>query len=518
MNKEQEMKCAMIACAGFLAVCIATWLYFLFNYNINANNALLIEFARRMVEGGKFGLDYIDTNPPYNIFLYAPVVWLSYLGIPIYYGVTIYTFGLLAVSCFLSWKILKNFSFLNLCDCQVFIGAFAIASISMCTIFFGERDQIILFGLLPFVLTQYAFNTNTKLDQKLSIPSLLFGAGLILIKPHYGLVPTLMIGARLYTQRKISSFLKSDFIILSLAVIGYIIMNITLFPTYWSEILPYLRKGYIFIAATDNMFSVRFLILAGITAAMFWASLDQRDKNRKNFQLMLSTLLAGLLIAYYTQYKGFYYHLLPAMIFGFAAVSFMLLPRKNFPGKTIFWLAIGTLFLMSNFPPKPRFPTHSQYVQLPLSAALSECDKPCTFLIDNQAIFGTFETSAYTNAIYGSRFSSFWFETDFACGQNMEFFDQYAAMVAEDFKRMKPQIVILYRDSDACPDGQAPIPFEEVFAKNNDFKNEWALYSKQAPLTFNRRVYFGSTTTDFDYPMEFDIFRRTDRQFAENAR
>ena len=135
---------ALMACAALLAGCALIWLTMLFTYSINADNAVLTEFARRMLAGGSYGIDYIDTNPPYNIFLYVPVVLLSYIGIPVYHGIIIFTLALLALSCWLSWRILKAFEFISQEERIVFLGAFVLSAIAMGHIAFGERDQMTL--------------------------------------------------------------------------------------------------------------------------------------------------------------------------------------------------------------------------------------------------------------------------------------------------------------------------------------------------------------------------------------
>ena len=53
-----------------------------------------------------------------------------------------------------------------------------------------------------------------------------------------------------------------------------------------------------------------------------------------------------------------------------------------------------------------------------------------------------------------------------------------------------------------------PEKFETLFSKNAAFAKEWQNYRFDKALTFNRRVYFGNTSLDFDMPMDFDIYKR----------
>lgn len=500
---------ALMACAALLAGCALIWLTMLFTYSINADNAVLIEFARRMLAGGSYGIDYIDTNPPYNIFLYVPVVLLSYIGIPVYHGIIIFTLALLALSCWLSWRILKAFDFISQEERIVFLGAFVLSAIAMGHIAFGERDQIILFAVLPMILAQFAINSDIKIPRGVTITSTIFGAALILIKPHYGLMPTLMIAARLLSKQNVKSLLKPDFIILALSVIFYAALNFVFYKSYWTDILPYLYNAYLFFPAVDNIYTLYFKIAAAGCAGLFWLSFQPAQKEKKYFLLMLTVATISLLVAYMVQYKGFYYHLLPALSLGVASLALMVLPQKTPQGKSVYALCLCAVLLMANFPPKLKYPSHEDYKSLPFVKSIEGCTEPCNMLINGQTLSGPFETSAYTGAFQSTRFSSIWFEAEFACGEQMDYFDTYSTMLAEDFARYKPQVVMLFRDHEKCFGKDIkPKKFEKLFSKNPAFSKEWQNYHFDHALTFNRRVYFGNTSLDFDMPMDFDIYKR----------
>jgi hypothetical protein len=469
---------ALIACTALLAGCALLWIAMLFTYSINADNAVLIEFARRAMAGGQYGADYIDVNPPYNVFLYVPVVLMSYIGIPVYHGVILFTLALLALSCFLSWRILERFVFLSREEVITFIGAFVLSAIAMGHIAFGERDQIIGFAILPMILAQFAINSNIKNSKPVTIISMIFGAALILIKPHYGLMPSLMIAVRLITKPSISSLLKADFLVLALCVVGYGALNFVFYKDYWTDILPYLYNAYLFFPAVDNIYTLYFKIAAVGCAGLFWLSFQPQQKEKKYFMLMLTCTIFCLLVAYVVQYKGFYYHLLPAMSLAVAALALMALPQKPLPGKAVYALALCAVLLMGNFTPKFKYPSHSEYTSLPLAQAIKDCPEPCNILIDGQTLSGPFENSAYMRTFQSTRFATLWFEAEFSCGEQMEFFDRYSTMLAEDFARYKPEIVMLFRDPDKCfGKDMKPEKFEKLFSKNPQFAKEWQNYS-----------------------------------------
>lgn len=503
MSQTFKAKAAISTAAILIAAAGAYWLYYLFTYQINADNAVLGEFAMRIIGGGRYGFDFIDTNPPYNIYLYVPVALLASIGIPLYHGMTLYGLAALTLSSALTWNILKHFTFITAPERITFLTAYIIANLAMSSIFFAERDLLIFNALLPFVLSQFALNNNIKIGKAVQIIALIFGAALIMIKPHYGLMPALMIGARLTSKPKLSSLLKPDFFALAAAVLIYTGINALFFASYWREIFPYLSETYLFHKAAALLipfFRITTLAVIGILSAAFFYA----DTRKKSFILMLGTFIASLMAAYLAQYKGFFYHLLPAMMLAFATASMMIWPKK--PAAA---LTLGTLLLLWFFPARPNFPTHQNYADLPLAQALNDCEKPCTFLLDNELLFGAWETALYTGSTNATRFSSFWFEPQLACSKNLDHFDQYSQKIAEDVARYKPQVIILHRDLENCA-GQdhPPEPFETLFSKNAAFKTEWARYRFDHTLELNRRLYFGDTTMDKDHIMRFDIFRR----------
>lgn len=521
MNSEtrgSEVRNNPLAAAAliFTALCVSAWLFFLLRYSINPDNAVLTEFARRALLGGQFGIDYADTNPPYNIFLYAPPALLSLAGLPAQCGIALYGLALLGLGIFLCAKLLRTFEFLSPPDRAIFLGAFAMAALAMSGPAFAERDHLIIFGLTPFLLAQFAFAENIKTPKTATLASLIFGAALVLVKPHYGLAPAAMIAWRAAKSKSLSQILRPDTLILSIAVLSYAALNAVFFKSYWTDFLPYLGKNYIFAGLGGPLISLQAKILIGGMATLAYLSRMLGDTPKRRLLTALAAASACMFVAYLAQYKGLPYQLIPALILCFTALCLALAPAKSFPAKTPATLAMAALFLMTIFPPKPSFPTHEQYKNLPLSAALKDCKTPCTFLIDGPSLFGTFETATYNGGFNATRFSTFWFETDLACGRNIAELTPYARMVGEDLARHKPEILILYRDENPCappadPNEASPMPkpFGQAFAVDGTFSAEWKNYRFERSITLNRRDYFRGTPLDYDHDLTYDIFRRS---------
>ncbi len=543
-----------VSCYLGFFVCFAVWALYQVQYSHNPDAAVLGEFARRMVAGGTLGLDYIDTNPPFSIVLYTPAAAFSALtGLPLYHALTGYFFFLLILSVFLSWKILERFSFLRRDEKTVFVLSFAAAALAMASIFFGERDHIILLGLVPLLLAQFALNENIPLPRCIAYPAMLFGALAILIKPHYGLMPTLMIAWRVLERRDVGALellqksktcfpresgglqvlenkgsrlrgkcsfwlfrtfatgllVKPDFIIMAAAVLFYIALNAAFFSVYWTEALPDILDSYVAKIAALTMFSTRFKVLVFLNVLCLTLFYDCKNNTKKKFFLMLSVAESCLLIAYFTQYKGYFYHLVPALILSFTIMAAFAASLIREDRRAICALFPALAFLIVFFPVRPHYPTHAEYKALPLGEALNDCPQPCSFFVSNDYNYMTYETGLYKNAFHASRFPTLWFEPDISCaglGPGDARYDKYAAMVGEDFARHRPSVVALLKTSDICPDGrEIPFDFAGFFAGDKVFAREWKNYEFAYTLTFDRALYFPDTDSHI---MAFDMYRR----------
>jgi hypothetical protein len=349
-------------------------------------------------------------------------------------------------------------------------------------------------------------------------PAILFGAIMILVKPHYMLMPLLMIGWRFLKGRDMRALLQPepDMIIILATAMVYAALCVTVFSGYINVILPDALEFY----SARRSLNLPWLATGLAAMALFaGATAKLEDEGRQRFLIMLGCATACLIAAYVAQGKGLYYQALPMLIVlgtTFAALGLFFFTMAR--DRLLFIVAL-VIALMALFPVKPAFPMHRDYPNLPLSKMLADCKQPCSFFVSNDYAFMSYETAMYTHGFFASRFPSLWFEPPLNCAiqahENTPAtdaqFTKYAGMVAEDFARWKPSIVALYKGDDICPDGRkVPFDFIGFFSHDPRFAQEWKHYRPDKPLDFNRRVYFRDTTADHDYPMHFDVYKRTD--------
>jgi hypothetical protein len=506
-------KCLLSGFAWAVALAvIAFGLYFQFQYSINADNAALLEFARRLLTGGASGIDFYDPNPPLSVLIYVPAVLLAQItGLAAWHSLTLYVLALSILAAALSWAILRRFDFLEKGEASLITAIFLIGSVFISNIFFAERDHIIAIGLFPLLLAQFAINKDYKIPGAILYPALILGALAVLIKPHYGLMPVLMIAHRALHEKSLKSVFKADFMVLAIATLAYATICLIFFRDFVINQLPDAMRFYAQLSSPEALKTL--LIPAATTAALLLAATFLCPRGpKRDFILMLDVAALCLIIAFAAQLKGFYYHLIPAILFlALSATALTSHLAKNYRPILIAWLPLLLLVLT---PVRPAYPTHAEYKTLPLAKILSGCDQPCSFLIVNDHAYMAYETALYTNSLHASRFISLWFEPMLACGtaapEDLDrLYAKYAAMVTEDLERYKPSILLITKAPDTCPDGSTlPFDFGQFFGNYPAFAAEWQNYRFDQQIEFDRALYFAGTSADKSHMMNFDIYRR----------
>ena len=223
---------------------------------------------------------------------------------------------------------------------------------------------------------------------------------------------------------------------------------------------------------------------------------------------LLILLYAGALLClvpYAVQMKGFYYQLIPALIFFFCAFalslhSYVRFYLKNAKNLTLILTAVIFILAYVDRPLLLAYPKHGDYKNMPLSQEIAKCPKPCPYFIFNNSIEILHPTAFYDGQENASRFPTYWFlpylvqeqyKLDRGIPSSLSPEDiehyrkKYGAMTAEDWRRFKPRMLIIgqYR---LTPD-EKNFDFPAFLSASPTFKEQWAKYRKDRTVTINRR-------------------------------
>jgi hypothetical protein len=497
----------MLTFAPVLAAFVP-WLFAQMNTSLNTNHAWLTICAERLLDGGRQLTDFYEPNPPLSILLYVPGVLLSRLtGIPVYYMPYLTGLAALGLSTLAVYFLLRKWPLVEGQALTVFIGAYLLAGTVLASrMFFAERDEFTVWGLMPFLIAQLAITRGAALPRRLTWAVLIPGAACILIKPHYVLLPAALILHRMITQRKFFPVQRdADFIALAGASAIYALLVALFFRDYVSFILPDFLKLYIPVHRRAVTLK-KTLRGAGLLAALLAGAAFPltEDIKRAVRQCAAAAALCGVL--FMLQGKGNYYQEIPFMVFIFCGAALLLYEIGCRAGRSPFCSAFVTLSLLAVFacaetPVRSGFPTHEDYKKLKLTQLAAQVPRGGSFFVFSEGMEMIHQASIYGGAVHASRFPDLWWLDGLTRGWGSAGKSaRYAGYVAEDIERYKPQVMAI--------DGAYFGLISWLDRYSPSFRAEMTHYRKDGQLVDNRRDYFRGTALDYDHVIVYDIYRR----------
>ncbi len=432
-------------------------------YLVNGNISWLLISAERFLSGGSYLHDFYETNPPLSVLIYTPhVIFAQIANIPLTSASYILTLALTLFSAGIVYGIIRSFPDMSTEQRATFSIAYILSMTLATTVFFSEREHIMMLGLVPFMLLLYANTYKIPVSQALKIPVFIIGTLCILIKPHYGILPAILFLHRIVYQKRFHIYRDIDFSILVIGTILYVITVLTLFPDYVNTILPDALSLY----DADKDFPGSWNAIRRyfpVYIVLYFMEYTGRDlkKTQKRLLMFLYTCCILCLIPYWTQMKGYYNHIIP--LNGFFIIAFALslsfraehMIQKLRPLHIAAPILIISTIVSMTMPLTREFPKKQEIPDLPLGKFLTEkCPAPCNFLTFHSDIEILNPTAAYMDGYtHISRFPTLWFIPKILTGLQSKDTEErkhyqalqkkYATYFTEDLKRHKPAIILI---------------------------------------------------------------------------
>lgn len=321
--------------------------------------------ARRWLAGAQlYGLEVFDSNPPLIVWLSAVPILLDHaLHLSTTFTAKLLVTLLETVTSLLSLYFLRR---ARTNTCRYEIPALLFAAIVLFYVVpardFGQRDQILAFLILPYVLAA-AISVRTHSLTLMRCLAGILAATAICLKPHQALIPIaieltlLFIPSVLMSSEhpdqqnplpaisRLRNLFRPETIFIVILGAAYLSAIHRLTPLYFTIALPILRDTYWAIGHLSipalALEAIELLLLAAVSIGLSVAY-----KFRSTIVLLLQTAAIAATIAYFIQGTGWYYQQLPAIdLFGAAlTLQFLdLVAQKAFAIPRWFPSATATL-------------------------------------------------------------------------------------------------------------------------------------------------------------------------------
>lgn len=529
IDTHSKMFSALVWMAALLT--LGPWVFIQAHAMISGNVAWLLIAAERLLHGIPLSEGTYETNPPLSIIIYMPAVIFSHLtGLPLPIGTSLSIFTLIVLSTIAVSRILSIFPSLNVNEKHaVLFGYLSSVTILTTTIYFADREHLIILALFPFILCQYALTEKIPLSKILLYTVTFCGTIAVLIKPHYGLLPAVMLAHRAIKQKRLSIIFDLDFVFLAIGTLFYIATIFVLFPDYPYVILPDALDLYIVhkdVPMTMRFFQPLFMGTLALLAAEFFLEDIDRGKRRFAIFFYLCTLLA--LVPMLIQMKGYYNHLIPAFAFFAAGASLSVLMRlERFMDRCNLLYLLSPVIILAiaqiAMPPSKNWPEHKDVAGMSVARLLKDqCEQPCTFFAFHNDIEIMNPTAVYMDYTHGSRFPTYWFvprivgqlemiekgePTALSKERLLALKEKYSLLAAQDLEHFRPSIILIGTNIKAFNDED--FDFAGFFTKNRTYRDEFfANYRKSGTFDLDRAEYFRGTNLDESYILTYDVYTR----------
>lgn len=494
------------------------WAHGLLRTPLHSDLVWLYEAFARWVGGGSMSQTIFEPNPPLSLFTYAlPYALSSLTGIEAHYSIFIFVMTVLALSALASGYAVMKIARGDQTATVLIVSAIILSQTLMTNALYGERDHLVALGLIPFVLFQYGLNRGFNIPARWLWPVFMIGALLILLKPHHGLIPFLLVLDGIRRNKSLRGLLRADTVSLTVAVLSYAALLYFVFPDYMTIIFPDVWQLYL-SQREEGLFKIAGLLCVPAGIILFLAIRLRYRIRHADLAILLAAAALLSLVPYYVQGKGFYYHLFPVTGFFVPALSLLLSEWLAYESKhraVAAGLSVMALtgLVLAIFPVNKALPDYRAYRDMPLTQLVSatcEGKKACSFFMFNDSMGIVHETAYVTGVTHGSRFPSFWFlpemlEQDrFYLGNSEILRLSYGRRIAEDLERYEPSILFI---------GRFPVPGQDFFdfgaywAVSDSFRAAWERYRHDGTIEISYGDYYPGTMVKDLPPITYDVYR-----------
>lgn len=462
---------------------------------VNVDSAWYLVSTRRWLEGATLYVDVMELNPPLAFYLTVPaLVMADVFGISemTAFQVSILLLALLSIS-LVVW-ILAALRDQNPVASGVYVlSAFAV-SIFAALPQTGQREHILVLCLLPY-LTLFAFGRSGTPSLGLRIAVGTFAGLGLLLKPHFLLVPFLVSLARAGREGTVRSLFSLENWVIGILAVAYLAFIFVVHPEYVQDVVPLTLATY---AGYDRPLAhLLYPNMMLVALAPLLLLLARRVRGIDVFPaLTMIAAAVAMLVVYFVQGKGWYYHFVPSEIF--AALACVALATAAI-GRNAKLVALGLLPAVFLIGMKVFIfgLNRSQTAEI-LIAELGDRTRGKVFVALNAHMPVHFPYVNQSGAVWGLRYPALWpvpgtltllgskSRTDRETGARIA--DRLRREVTADFRKFRPDYVLVQR-RELVPSVPEDFDYISFLSEDPEFAAEWRSYRKLRELPLNEELW-----------------------------
>ena len=319
----------------------------------NHDEAYFMVAGGWLLDGGRFGKDILDFNPPHVYWISVIPVWLAReIGARVDIVATFFTAALAAISLIVSDRLIATGKPAAMAP-RALLPIAAIIVLFAPGYDFGQREHWMVLLTLPYVIARCRRADGATLSPAVAV---MIGVAACLgfcIKPYYLLVPVALELWLLMRTRRSLIWIAPETMAMGIAGLAYLVAVIVYVPTYFSEALPNALLGYwSFKGALSTVLWVAVILtVPAVVLGLLGYITRRRVEGIPTLAQAFAMTGVAFLVAAVWQMKPWSYHFLPSAVFLDLAVAVLLVgPAARAGASTIRFGALFALIVCGCLP------------------------------------------------------------------------------------------------------------------------------------------------------------------------
>jgi hypothetical protein len=319
---------------------------------INHDEAYLMALAGRLLDGGQFGKDIMDMNPPHVWWISAMPVWLArQTGLRLDVVASLFTVAMAILSVAAVARLTATAG-LGRVPRSLFLVFAALLVLFIPGYDFGQREHWMVLLTLPYIVARGCRLSNSPISPTTSAAIGLAACLGFSIKPYFLLVPVALEAWMLVRTRRPSLSISPETIAMATAGIVYGALTLTYARSYLEVEVPTALLGYWSYNSPMQEVMRSALNLLAPTAMLLGVGYLTRQQGAPIPAIAQALAVAGgaSCVAALIQAKPWAYHFLPGIVFLGLSAVILLTENPRVDRLTLRRVALAILVVLAVVP------------------------------------------------------------------------------------------------------------------------------------------------------------------------